>query len=179
MPAPKNPMLIFVCICSLWITNVSAEPNLKETQNYIIEKTDTSWKKKRSGLLIQQLVSFKDDCQMEILHRFTSLKKPDVVFADEVARVPTKHIYKILEYGNQGLALRVKGDGVTRQNTYYPAHREHKNHCGDSEKACPGPIWTREKTSLRVISPADHYNEKLTKALRHLKKLCPGEEELF
>lgn len=168
---------VFTAVGLTGIAN--AAPSMSQTQNYIIEKTASDWKKKRNGLLITQSVSFPSKCEMQVTHRYESLKTPGRLFVDEVATVPVKELYKLVAAGG-GISLRTKAKDIIRQNTYYPAERKHKKICGGSTEPCKAKAFTKNSFYLDVVSPQDLYQQKVGKALRRLMELCgAGGKELF
>ena len=173
-----SPALAMCCLALLPIEATQAAPTLEQTQNYIIEKTDTSWKKKRNRLLIQQSISFPSNCEIQVVHQFRSLKNPETIFVDEVALVPIKEIYKLVTSG-RNISVRLKPKSAVRQNTYYPAERKHKKYCEGSSEPCTGPSWKREQAAVHVIPPGDLYREKVGKALSRMMELCSAGKELF
>lgn len=170
---------IAVAISSMAMAQAVAAPTMKQTQNYIIEKTETSWKKNRHGLLFLQSVSFPSDCEMLIKRRVELKKKPGEDLVDEFARIQINEIYKLVKSG-RGLSVRTKGKTISRVNLIYPAERKHKKVCKIATEPCEGHTWTRDSEYLQVISPDDLYAEKVGKAIFRMRELCGADkDELF
>lgn len=172
-------VLVVILSAVAVLGTANAAPSMSQTKAYIIEKTASSWKKKRNGLLITQSVTFPSKCEMRITHRYESLKQPGRLFVDEVATVPIKEVYKLVG-ALGGISLRTKAKDIIRQNTYYPAERKHKKICKGSTEACKAKPFTKNRFYLDVIAPQDLYQQKVGKALKRLMELCgAGKEELF
>lgn len=155
-----------------------AEPTRAQTQSYIVDKTDTTWVKRRDDLHITQIVSFPSECEMQVIHRYADEDDISRIYTDEVRIVPFGDIYKRVGRSD-GISLRTKGDTISEQFFYYPGSRTHGRACSDPNQSCGGEIRMEDSLYLDVIHPAEEYNARVARAIIRMTELCSDGEELF
>lgn len=176
----SNARVSVIALMTLLVSSLTAaaEPSRSQTQDYIAEKTQTSWEAGRSprNHLIQT-VSFPSECEMQITTRAVRDTDHSAVVAESVAQIPFGDIYKMVS-SNRGILLGTRADTIRHTWVYFPAHSDFSNFCSSSETSCRGRDTTRDEITLNVVHPVEEYRQRVGRAINRMKDLC-GEKELF